>query len=244
MPPEPPPQDHAAPLRRFFFALTGGGAALCILLWWVAPATRPHLAKEDRFLEMLSAALFLFAFIIGLAGWLRPWKGPGKGLHALVPLAALLAFLDEVSFGRDILWSGQILLWGHEVDALHDLLSVIIKLWRDRGGVFLYGAGSLLIGAAVGLAFLKRRAYMPWVMTQIRAYPALDYLRFAIILIAAALVMDLDMLRGLFFKMLEEVLETSAGLALFLGAGLMHRQAQRETTPMNQAPAEESPPES
>lgn len=226
----PPP---ARRLRRGYLAFLLGGGLLAACVYGLAPRWRAVLVEEDGVLESLSAVCFGLAFLAGCLAWkVRPGgRAPRRGA-AVIPALGLLGFLDETSFcgllagsdnpassGAGAASSPLVLPGGYILDGVHDLFTLPFKVWRDHAGFWGYAVGSVLLGLAVGLLVAKRRLYMPWVMSRVWAYLPYDFLRYAVILVGVAQLVDLDLLPGPWGLFLEEGLE--AGGAWSLGCAAL-----------------------
>lgn len=242
-------------LRSFFWAvalclnalmLAGIAAGL-----WFSPRVLLQFTEENMLLENLGAVLFLLSFVLGLC--VLPWAGLKGWLRApaaLIPFLGLLGFLDDTSFlgflegetgpgetatvGMACLPGKRYVfeLWGYKIDAVHDFVTLAFKLWRDHAGVAGYVAGTLLLSAVAAAAFLARRSYMPALMAFVRRNPAFDYLRYAVIAVAIAMVADLDIFGKPWGGLLEELLEMNGGLCLcFAAAALLAGGAESPPSP-------------
>lgn len=235
-------------LKAIYWRLTPLLAGLAIAVFAFLPEWREGLVMEDRFLESLTAALFVGVFIFGLKAFASPCQRPHTPHFALViPLLGLFGFLDETSFcgllagGDNPSSSGLaegtespiVLPGGYIIDGVHDFFTLPFKVWRDQADFTGYVIGSIFIGLVIGLMVVKRRSYMPWIMRQVRSYPPYDYLRHAIILIMAAMVLDLDLGGKKWGLLAEELLETVGALALFFGAVAMNIKPSSEQASEN-----------
>jgi hypothetical protein len=253
-----PSADARAPaathrlLRRAFVALALTNLALGALLFAAVPAWRRHFVAEDHLVENLSAGLLVAAFLFGLLAALAPRSRREMPWSALgIPFLGLLGFLDETSFlgllagadnphssGAAAAESPLVLPGGYVIDGVHDFFTLPFKIWRDATGFSGYILGSLLLGGALAALFLGRRRYMPWIMGWIRRYPAFDFLRFAVVLILAAMVLDL-LAAGAWLSFLEEALELNGALALACaGAAMRLGQVEGEGAARPQSPSE------
>lgn len=205
--------------------LAVGAAVLAVVAGVVAlaaarPDLHPLLMDEDRLVEWASVLAYYAAF--GAAA-LRLREGGGRDLLlAGVAAFALLAALDELSFGERLLgWRPPEIL-GTRLDAAHDLLTIAkkaIAAQAERPYLLagLLAAGGALAAAAV-LAVLVRRGW------RLRPGPEAWLVALAALLLAASQVADLK-LEALGSRLLgrfgaEEAMEMGGGLAL-LGFALL-----------------------
>lgn len=205
--------------KRVFWVTCIALSAGVGIVWLCVPGAHDQLLEENQFVENLTAAVFAVAAVTGFLALCRVPRGASLWQHSLIPLLALLAFLDEVSYGLNLFWPEHEVptLWGYPFDGVHDLPVTFFKLVRDSGNAVLQVGCGVGLGVGAGVAYLYRRAYMPWLMHRIRIFPAFDYIRFAFIFILAAQVLDLDVLMHPLSYVCEELLEACGGVALLFG---------------------------
>lgn len=215
--------------------LLGGAAALlaaeCVV-FLAAPSWRPHLIEENHAQELVNAALYLSAFLLG--AWVLIRRNPGERIPRLawgLPAAGLVAFLDETSFlgflaeSADEAHRAPIMLpGGLLIDGVHDLLALPFKLAHMAG----VGKGTLV---AAGLLFIGLPLVLLWrrwrrrILAACRAYAPYDFFRYASIAVGLSLLLDIGLYESPFTLLLEEGLETVGGLALLFGAVAMRTAA-------------------
>ena len=206
-------------------------AAACIVALAAArPDLRPLLLDEDELVEWGSVLAYYGAFGVA-AVRLREGRVGRDLLLAAVAAFALLAALDELSFGERLLGWQPPEVMGTKLDGAHDLAMIAKKAilrWAERPYLV---AGLLAAAAAAGagaaLAILARRGRRP------RLGAEAWLLALAAAMLATAQAADLN-LQALGSRVLgplgaEEVLEMGAGLAL-LGFALL-RGAERARGP-------------
>ena len=213
------PRARVEKLRRFFYRAMTANAAGLTALWLAAPTLRTRLTAENGEMETAGAALLLGGFFVGIAQAGRVLVDRKEWYAFSIPLLCLVAFLDEISFGRAYFGGEAWRVMGYECDGVHDLFAITMKLWRDRGCFLVDAALFGLIGAGVILAYLGRRSYMPALLAYIRRHPAFDYVRVAVILFGVSLLLDVDIVVHPFALFLEELLEMNLGVALLFAAG-------------------------
>ncbi len=206
-------------LQRFFYCAVAANVAGLTALWLAAPTVRARLTAENGEMETAGAALLLGGFFVGIVRAGRVLADRKEWFALSIPHLCLVAFLDEISFGRVYFGGEAWRVMGYECDGVHDLFSIGMKLWRDRGWLAFDVALFGLIGVGVILAYVGRRFYMPAMLAYIRRHPAFDYVRVAVILFGVSLLLDVDIVRHPFALFLEELLEMNLGLALLFAAG-------------------------
>lgn len=220
-------QEIGQSFRIIFWMLATLNLSAGLIIWFAFPAYRCQMTDENMFQENLNALFLGVAFLISACTFFTPWTGAGKKFHMVIPGLCLLGFLDEVSFGADYFFDGQKLVLGtYELDGVHDLFALSFKVWRDFGNIYIDVLTTILMGTAIALAILYRRRYTPLIMACVKRYPAFDFVRFAVILIGTAMIIDLNPYEGGILALFEEILETSGGLSLFFAAIIIHYQRQ------------------
>ena len=202
-------------------------AAGIVALAAVRPDLRPLLLDEDRLVEWGSVLAYYAAFGVA-AVRLREGRVGRDLLLAAVAAFALLAALDELSFGERLLGWRPPEVMGTKLDGAHDLAMIAKKaiLQHAERPYLVAGllAAAVVAGAGVALAVLVRRGHRP------RLGAEAWLLASAAAMLAAAQVADLK-LQALGSRVLgplgvEEVMEMGAGLAL-LGFALLRGAAGR-----------------
>jgi len=213
------------PVRRWFWRVAVFGSALGAIIFAAVPAWRPAFIEESHVLENLSAALYLAAVLTVLGVAFRAAERRRIPRPAwLIPLAALMAFLDETSFLGLLAETAEEahkapirLPGGYLIDGFHDLLALPFKMGYDAGlsKATLAVLGALCIGAPGVLIWrrLRRR-----ILAACRAYPPYDYFRFAVIAVSTSLLIDLELVMTPALQFVEELMEAIGGLALLFGA--------------------------
>lgn len=190
--------------------------AFVVGMWM--PDYRHFLIEEDSLVESLSALFFLVAFFVGLALLIR--GGGNRLLLAVVACLGLLGFLDELSFGERPFELEMPYLRGVQIDAAHDLFTVVYAIARDW--IRSQPVTGLLVVAIVGLAtVLAMRRYRARFTRALMNYPNREAVIFACIfaaLIGFALVIDLNIVQHNVLFSVEEMFELNAAIALLFCA--------------------------
>lgn len=207
------------------FAVLSSTAILSLAFLWGDPWLRLELIEEGRFLENLTAAAFLCASVGGMAFWYRTPPAVRGRDELILPLFALLAFLDETSYGGDLFGWKFPKIYGVEIDALHDFFKLGVVWLRDHlGDKGLVAAGaSLALPATV--AIVHFRTFLSESMAK---RPALAFVLTAFAVGFPSLFFDLGFVRSglssagvgtrLALLFAEELLEFEAAVVLLAGA--------------------------
>lgn len=194
---------HHIALALFFVAM--------VAVWAAFPAWRPFWMKEDQWIEWAS---FLFFAVAGFLLLVRVRPQTTKDLA--VGLLCVVAALDEISFGERIFGFVAPTVGGVKVDGAHDLIELLRIVPKEVLGLGKAAHLALLL-VIVGLCLwigvrLMRKFSWRW--------DAEDSLVIvACIAVSVAMLIDAHVagFRALGAPM-EEILETSAGFAMFLYA--------------------------
>lgn len=205
--------------------------AVLLLLYLALPRWRGALFSEDRLVETATAALFLAAFVASLGA--LPGRNGGRYRWALPAAGALglTGFLDEISFGARLTGARMpALAGGGEFDGAHDL---VLVAYRTLSAEQLAVAAAVLVAGALALrrwsvsrghGGLRRGARI------VSADPAYRRLAAFAVLLAAALVIDLDVGWMARWGPLEELSELNAGAMLL--AAVVAMGGPRSMRPM------------
>ena len=180
-------------------------------IYWLIPALRKPLVREDNLLEMITALLFLATAVLSVTYLLKRANGPRHWSDWCVPVLATLGFLEEVSFGR--LFFDQLpIVQGVKIDALHDYLRVVVNLVNsgEYNGLIQTGAVGALVLVA-GIVWLARQEII-----LLSRRLSIRFCTICLVLVAAASVLDLELVQHHYLHFLEEFTETLAAYALWL----------------------------
>lgn len=192
------------------------GNLTLLSLYVLVPGLRRPLFGEDRVVETAGALVLLAAFVVGLALLASGRSGRYRTLLMVSSAAGLLCFLDEISFGARLFdWRMPRLFGGGEFDGAHDLVILTYRL-AARADTVVVGAVGVSLAAIALACVLYWQAPLRRLAPRIAADPAYGLFALFLLGIAIAEIIDLDIgfLEGL--SPVEELLETNAGLALFL----------------------------
>ncbi|MDX1690879.1 MAG: hypothetical protein R3290_07645 [Acidimicrobiia bacterium] len=199
--------------RVWLVAGAGFGAGL-VAAYAATPALRPWLREEGGLTEALTPAVLALAVLLGV--WsvrtsLRPER-----ITWLVPGFALLALLDEVRYGADVLPGRGPTVAGEEIAGITDLVDVVltkIGTWGVPPAAVVAAVIALAAGAAVaGSLGSAGRERIGWVA----ARPWAARLAAAAALLAVATLFDL--LGGPHARFAEEAAELGAAFTAVLAA--------------------------
>lgn len=183
------------------------------------PNARQFVTQEDNLVENLTALAFLIT-IIGVIVLLAKGAIPHrfrKWLWLIGPIA-LLGLLDELSFGQRIFNLESLSLRGKGIDAVHDLLLVMVEFLKELAtdrAFLLITAGSLLIFIFLAVAW-KFRDWISHRLTRSASRECWWMLVLFATLIGISQFLDLEIVtvyRG-FAVLIEELFELEAALLL------------------------------
>lgn len=203
--------------------------AFVVGMWM--PDYRHFLIEEDSVVESLSALFFLTTFFVGLAFLVR-----GSGNRLLLTVATslgLLGFLDELSFGERMFGLEMPYLLGVQIDATHDLFSLIYTVMRDL--IRSQPLTGLLVVAVFGIGtVLLARRYGARLTVALVNYPNREAVNFGcifVVLIAVALIIDLQIIEHNALFCVEEMFEMNAAIALLFFAWSLGGTPDTATSP-------------
>jgi hypothetical protein len=179
---------------------------------------RELLFVENGAVETLTAAAFGAAVVVGLV---RLWWLPGSRPLVLLglPLLALVGFLDEVSFGKDLLGLSAPIIAGYEVDAAHDLVALAWRAVRSQPRGLLLGSAAVLLLGVLALGWWQRWRLRRGAAALTRQAPALTFVVPALAFLVPPALLDVMGQQSAWVKpIFEETFELNAALALLTGA--------------------------
>lgn len=184
-----------------------------MLLYAAVPSLRKVIIRENNFLELITAVLYVGVCFYGWRLCVQITQQGGKKIFWLIPAFGFLGFLEEERWGHNFLHFTLPKLQSTRIDGLHDLLLIgviWVTTWELKLQILLLG---VLVGGGVYLCY---RIYSLWV--PIRAYltehPPFWYVTVCGALLFFALILDLEMLSFPGLQLSEELLETQASVAL------------------------------
>jgi hypothetical protein len=207
-------------------------SGLCLgVLYCLLPAQRLWFVAEDHFLENLTTGFFLFAFLLSMLILIA--NRGGQFTDFAVPAAGLLCFLEEISYGERYFESVPLIDPDKGVDAFHDYFNIGFEfIRRGENNLLVYlAAGSLLVLILLAIYFAaqhfqKMRYPKPW-----GTFGPLIFTLISAALILVALVLDLGVIDKPGHRLIEEILEFSASLALLFGAISIYQRIVFEGRP-------------
>ena len=206
---------------RPFLAAACVVSAAVVLAYVLFPGSRRHLTGEDYLVENLSAVLYLGAVVLAVLYQLILWR-KGRRCRALAWIlwAGLLGFLEESSYCARLLHLRVPCVAGHKIDAAHDLVDFFCRMSAWMLGLRGATVGRLWALAAV-LAILiavRNRHGLRRAWTAVRQTPLRRLAALAVVLIAAAALLDLATVDRPLMSMFEELFEMLAALAVLFCA--------------------------
>ena len=182
-------------------------------VWWDSTLTLP----EDGVMESLTAGVFLLGCVTAVGAFRRAANRQARTVAVLIGASALLAGLDEVSFGqRTAMFEyDPHVIRGVPIDAAHDVLVVGYEFLRSQvAGILLWLFVAAMVGAASAMLWITRRRLIDLDTHAV----ATRYFVAAVALVMAALIIDLSVATWEFVYVVEEMLELDAALVLTAGA--------------------------
>lgn len=187
-----------------------------VLAW--LPEYRHLLVREDSLVENLSALAFLAAFVVGAVLLFR--NGRRVPLLVAVTVLGLLGFLDELSFGERRFAFTMPSVGGVKLDAVHDLVELGYRAILNLAQAFpvpvvvLAAAFTLALGALAA----RYRHVLVAALVGSRDRQAWMFAGMFAALLAAAIIIDLEIvdLGALYY--VEELCELTAAIALLFCA--------------------------
>jgi len=200
------------------------------------PEFRPSLIEEDQLIENLTVIFYFISFVFGLVSLPKLKGKSGFKLLIIVSALGLVGFLDELSFGERILNFSMPRIGYVKIDAIHDFFKLGYKAIRrvaDIAGPLIY-----LLAAGIGVLLIavlfRYRAKLPKIASEVHKYPPYQLMLFFGFLAVGALLIDLtedlNIFRGEFLSMFEELFEMNASLTLvFTCFSIVRKEDLRRT---------------
>lgn len=194
------------------------------LLYRILPAYRRWFTAEDQFLENFATGLFFLAFVISVF-FLIQNRG-GRWIDFLIPVAGLLGFLEEISYGIRYFESIPSINPDEKVDAFHDFFKIGFRFLRKQANdpIVYVIAGVFLIVMLIASCFLVQRFLKGRYENPRKTFAPLIFTLISFVFVLISLVFDLDIFHFPEYRFIEELLELSAAFALFFGAISIHQR--------------------
>jgi len=199
---------------RSYFAIFAVNIAAITILYALLPGFRDYLFREDGLIENLTAIIFFCAFLVSMYFFFM--KGKRQKSLLVIAFIGLLGFLDEVSFGERHFRLNMPRYDGVKFDAVHDgLFWGYLKI----SSFFEIEPNRVWALSIIGLALLTagggrfRTQLKCWASTVRHNQRQLLDLTF-FLLLASAMLVDLDIIDNRYLYYTEEVFEMFAGVAL------------------------------
>ncbi|UCH84497.1 MAG: hypothetical protein JSW50_02050 [Candidatus Latescibacterota bacterium] len=196
-------------------------AAVTVFLW--LPGLRSYLYVEDSLVEYLTAALYLFTFILGL-GLLRVRNLRTKAFFFVA--IGFVGFLDELSCGARFFGWEMPVVHGMRIDGLHDLFGLGYMVVEEQvrsntSWLLLYLFGAIVITVILLVMYRQKlRRAIPKVPHE----PTFVLLSVFAVLAASSLILDLGFWRHQVRYAAEELLEMGAAIALLFCCLSLYRR--------------------
>ncbi len=198
-------------LDKIYVLIILATITLAIALRFFFGAGVRFIFREDSIVETISALFFLLGGIMAL--WVIVKKDRNWIVY-LIAVIGIISFLDEISFGMRVFKFSPPRLFDVRVDAIHDLIKIIIEIAWHTPIIFI----SILSVFAVLLFVYNRKikilAITLWKALVVQRLAFRLTLVFALVIVSQ-LIDALDF-RISYLSYIEEVLEMNAGLGIFL----------------------------
>lgn len=190
----------------------------------------PWLFGEDKAIENLSVLFYVLAFIVATFRCTTSWQSDDR-LGWLPGVAALGAVgaLEELSYGQRVFEFSVYTVGGVELDAAHDFANIAYEALKHG-----YAANAALTitvsaGFVVLLGYFVVR-YASRTISIVKGSQPLLILSFLVFLLAAAVLIDLEIVRYRlnFLRVFEEIFELNAALAVFLLSLVVNNSVREE----------------
>ena len=142
---------------------------------------------------------------------------------------ALVAFLDEVSFGGRIVGVEFPELYGSPFDGIHDIVMIVFEWTRSQVGNLVFPILFIAAAAAGTLVFLWCRNHLSKPGTFSEYLDEYFFGGLFCISLSAALTIDLHIVKWGPVELFEELLEMNAGLILLLYCGSIWKSRKLES---------------
>lgn len=191
-------------------------------VWFaVAGEDRAALLVEDGPIETATAIVLFVAFVAGVWLMRRP---PKPAVYWLVPSFALLAMLDELSFGARIFGFGSPTIADVEVDTLHDVFDIADRVLGDMGIGRTTAAAVVLAAVAALTAVLVATGRARRLVRWFDARRPLVFVGAAVAMLGVAVVIDQIAATEL-SRFVEEMLEFGAAFVVLYGTSAIQGEA-------------------
>lgn len=228
----------------FYLKLASSIFIAFLVVYTLAPGWRSSLIAEDQLVENLTSLVCLVAFLGAAFQTSRLRRGSGRRLGIWVAIAALIAFLDEVSFGVRFFGVSPIQMEsGYQVDGVHDVIGILksvtsrtlynlqtqvnpdVYAWISKGLKV-----ALPIALALGLfwVFKKHHSRLRKLMVGIRQHRPSQIALASLGLAVLAQVPDTLELHIGVLSFVEEIFELNAAVGLLLTGFALRQERRRE----------------
>jgi hypothetical protein len=215
-------------VRAYAIALAGGVPLLCAA--YALPDSRRSLSFEGGVLETASVAVYLVAFAAALLAATRRKTPSAVPFAWVVPVLAVVAIAEELSWGEDLFGWRMPVVYGIEIEALNDLLDLAVELLADAGGVVALVLGSAVLGAVL-YVLGRHGSALRGAPSLVREHLPLTFVAVWTVLVPLSIAADkaTDLSPHMIF--LEEVIDLYAALALmFAGLALLGPAGRARST--------------
>ena len=219
-------------LSRLYAIVTLSNLGVLGLIYLLIPALRSPLVAEDQFLENLTAILFFDGFVLGLFFLAQVKNQKYRSILSFIPLASLLGFLDEISFGQRLFSIKMPVVGGTRIDALHDftsvaksqvsqLLHVLSITFPDIYPLLVSGikiSAVVLVGAGIFALTQKRKKIIASSQKLFQKYPPFQFVLVAASFGLISQLVDLEFVKHHFLVFIEELFEMNLALSMLFSS--------------------------
>ena len=185
------------------------------LLFFLYPDHRTHLIEEDAPLENLTVLLYVMTALTALASTLIV-RNAHTRLLLILFIIAVIAALEEISYGVRIFDLTAPRLLDFKIDGLHDFYFLFFKALKElyeAYGMIIIAASSLFTVVAIYLLWRLWQRFSTQLFDLVRQ-PPVFYLMMFVLFGLIALSLDLGLIRHDYLKLLEESFELNGAVAL------------------------------
>jgi len=207
------------------------------IAFFTIPGAPTALTREDHLLENTTVALYLLAGGIAFFTLVRRRFG-SKTLPFIFLGLSLFATAEELSYGERFIGFEAFHIYGIKFDSLHDSFDIAFEVVKDLIQAGFFGVLFLLLLALLAgfLCLVFRHAMIQALITSLR-HQAIIYVMLFFVFGGLGICFDLiaKTLRNWGFAfhvwgtLLEELFETTASIALVIGAIILLREKLART---------------
>ncbi len=187
---------------------------LCLLAVLI-PSSRPLLFPENKLVEVMTAGMYLIAFLTATIIAIKTKKY--RITYAIIALLSVFAFLEELSYGEQAFNLKFDRAYGLDLSNAHNIIQLPYYFLKENSKILL---NTFLIIASIKILAitLLMHSQRTRINTFFEKIPPTRFLFIFFILAGTALVLDSGIAFTHFSSYIEEILELNASMALLFGA--------------------------